>query len=328
MRFDRGATRIALLAGAAVGVVLMAVLAVRQGRAALDFARGTAGPALAAAAAFQVIPLALYTASWRVLLPPGLRPGGAVMFRFRWIGASLNALLPAAQVGGDLARAHLLVARGVPGPTTAATTIGDFTAGAATQVVFTVAGLAALLLVGHGSGIAAAAAMGALLLGGASAFLLLVMRRGLGRIAAAFPRMARALSTRAADVDGALAELFRRRGDVGSALALHLAGWFSQAGETWLILALLGAPVGIAQALAIESLAWSARGLAFFVPAGLGVQEGAIFAVAVNIGVPAPAALALALVKRARELVVSLPAVVTWLVALGKRRRSPERWAP
>jgi glycosyltransferase involved in cell wall biosynthesis len=85
--------------------------------------------------------------------------------------------------------------------------------------------------------------------------------------------------------------------------------------ETWLVLRLLGRPIGWVAALAIESLAASARGAAFVVPGGIGVQEGALVAVGAAFGVAAPAALALGVVKRGRELVVGAPAIAAWVIA-------------
>src|SRR4029077_15772323 len=95
----------------------------------------------------------------------------------------------------------------------------------------------------------------------------------------------------------------------------HLAGWLAQVGETWLVVSLLGHPVSWAGALAIESLAAGARGAAFVVPGGIGVQEGALVAVSAAFGVPVPTALALGIIKRGRELLVGAPALVAWGVA-------------
>jgi glycosyltransferase involved in cell wall biosynthesis len=95
----------------------------------------------------------------------------------------------------------------------------------------------------------------------------------------------------------------------------HLAAWLAQVVETWLVLRLLGRPIPWIAALALESLAASARGAAFAVPGGIGVQEGTLVAVGAAFGLPTAASLALAVVKRGRELVVGAPAIVLWAVA-------------
>jgi glycosyltransferase involved in cell wall biosynthesis len=73
--------------------------------------------------------------------------------------------------------------------------------------------------------------------------------------------------------------------------------------------------VSWAAALAIESLAAAARGAAFVVPGGIGVQEGALVAVSAAFGIAVPTALALGIIKRGRELLVGAPALVAWGVA-------------
>ena len=54
--------------------------------------------------------------------------------------------MPAAQIGGDFARARLLTAGGVPAADATAAMVADVSIGAITQVVFTLLGAAALIL--------------------------------------------------------------------------------------------------------------------------------------------------------------------------------------
>ncbi|WP_045118386.1 lysylphosphatidylglycerol synthase domain-containing protein [Haliangium ochraceum] len=113
----------------------------------------------------------------------------------------------------------------------------------------------------------------------------------------------------------------RRRG-LAVSVALYVGHWFIEATETWLIANLLGVPLDFTHAVAIESACSFLRAIAFFVPAGLGVQDlgyATLFAVA---GVPAPVefSLAFTLVKRSKELVW---VVIGYLVLLSlpiKRR--------
>jgi uncharacterized membrane protein YbhN (UPF0104 family) len=80
------------------------------------------------------------------------------------------------------------------------------------------------------------------------------------------------------------------------------------AGVLWL----LGAPVTLAEALVIESLAQALRNAGFMLPGALAVQEGAIIGAAALVGVPPGAALAMALARRAREVCLSLPGLIAW----------------
>jgi uncharacterized membrane protein YbhN (UPF0104 family) len=116
----------------------------------------------------------------------------------------------------------------------------------------------------------------------------------------------RAAHDGARSLDAYLRRVFteRRRG-LASAVGLYVVHWFIEAFETWLIVRLLGFPIDFTHAVAIESACSFLRAMAFFVPAGLGVQDlgyAILFGVA---GVPAPVdfGLAFTLVKRSKELV-------------------------
>ena len=108
--------RSVVAAGATVGLALLVVFAARTRAADVAAAlRGATWPLLAAAL-YRIVPLALNAASWRVLIAPR-PPSWRTTLRLRWIGEAVNGLLPAAQIGGDFARARLLTAGGVPAGT-------------------------------------------------------------------------------------------------------------------------------------------------------------------------------------------------------------------
>jgi putative membrane protein len=310
-----------LLAGAVGGIALMVILVVSASPSAIMATLAQSGGPVLAASLYRAVPLAFYALSWRALIPPPNRPGFWTLLRLRWIGESVNALLPVAQVGGDLARARLLTKKGAQGPAAAASMVADISIGAASQAVFTLAGLAALWLSSSVGELWRAVVLAAVLTAAGGAALMAMARVGLRRILGALPFLRkrrddpRGLVARAAKVDQALKVLLRRRGDLARAFAWHVVGWLSQAGETWLIMAMIGPQVSWTEALAIESLAATARSAAFVVPGGLGVQEGALVLLAGHFGVPAPQALALGIVKRVREAVVGAPAIVAWSIA-------------
>jgi uncharacterized membrane protein YbhN (UPF0104 family) len=205
--------------------------------------------------------------------------------------------------------------------------VADLAIGVMTQAVFAVLGVAALAasrsVADAGKSVAAALATAV----AAAAVLLLLLR---GRTLGSFlsgrrgPRWLvegrwsarwRAIAGGAAALDEALAELARRPRDIAVAALWHLAGWISHAGETWLALWMIGAPVSWTGAIAIEALSSTARAAAFFVPGGLGVQEGTLVYLCRSVGVPMHAAVVLALLKRAREIVVGALGLASWAAA-------------
>jgi hypothetical protein len=62
-------------------------------------------------------------------------------------------------------------------------------------------------------------------------------------------------------------------------------------------------------------MATVARGAAFFVPSGLGVQDVTIVSMSRLVGVDMETAVALGIAKRARELLVGAPGLVAWFFA-------------
>jgi putative membrane protein len=287
-----------------------------------------------AATAYRVPALAIYAWSWGLMVPPAERPRFRTLLRLRWIGEAVNSLLPTAQIGGDLVRAQLLAAQKVDGGAAAAAMIADIAVGTLTQGLFGIAGLLAFAE-DLGGGPVRSIALGSLLLLGAAVVLLGLLHVGAGRVLARVPFAGR-LGTRAKTLAGGIAAtdagmkaLTRRPDALVASAGWHLAGWFSHVGETWLVLALCGARVSWTAALAIESLSATARAAAFFVPGGIGVQEGMVLYLCRRLGVPLEQALALGLVKRFREIAVGLPGLVAWALAerspLARRRARARR---
>ena len=310
--------------GGLLGVALLILIAVRSRTAEVVTILGAGGGwALLAASLYRIVPVELNAAAWGALLEKR-RLGWGATLRLRWIGEAVNALLPAAQIGGDFARARLLTVGGVPARHATAAMVADVALGAFTQVLFTLLGAAALIL-GAAPDASARRHLGwlALVLGIGAAFaalLILVARVGVGRLLTTLSlhmphRLAARVRMGGVAIDRSLRSIRRRPRALTVSSAWHLVAWLAQVVESWLVLRLLGRPIGWVAALAIESLAASARGAAFVVPGGIGVQEGALVAVGAAFHVAAPAALALGVVKRGRELLVGAPAIVAWMIA-------------
>ena len=69
----------------------------------------------------------------------------------------------------------------------------------------------------------------------------------------------------------------------------------------------LGIPLDLFPAIVIDSAAYAARAIIFFIPAGLAVQEGALVLACAAFGIGTVPALALALVLRLRDVICGLP---------------------
>lgn len=98
--------------------------------------------------------------------------------------------------------------------------------------------------------------------------------------------------------------LAQARDGLGPAAAILLAVWFLEAGETWLILWLVGIDLPFTAVMAFEPLVALARHAMFFLPAGLGIQDAGYVASLGALGVSDPLAsgAAFTVLKRAKEL--------------------------
>jgi len=311
--------------GFAIGVAVFTVLVARQGVGELFAALSVEGWGLLGVALFHLAPMLADAIGWRTLLPPPARPGiGAVLFA-RWVGESVNTLLPAMQVGGNLAKADVLAHRGVGGVLAGASVVVDVTLVMLSQIAFTVVGL--LLLLAHAGGrhLAPAAAVGLGLSLLALAGFVVAQRVGLFAMGARlFARLRRrdggTLAEGAAALDGVVTDLYRARGRVMTAWLYHFASWVVGVGEVWLALRLLGHPVDLLAATILESLAQAIRGAAFAIPGALGIQEGGLLLLGTTLGMAPDTALALSLTKRVREITLGLPGLVAWQLDWTSRR--------
>jgi putative membrane protein len=280
--------------------------------------------------AYRLVPLALNARSWQLLLPAVGRPGFSRLLGLRWIGESINSLLPVAQVGGDVARARLVAASGVPRADAAASMIADFATGVLTQVVFATAGILALgHAVDHSArGPTRAIVLGMLIAAMTAVVLYALLRFGTTGLARRLfvGSWARARWLKVAGsfarLDHAMIAVLGRRRALSSAFGWHVAGWFSQVGETWIVLGLMGASVSLSTALAIEGVASAARGAVFFLPAGIGIQEVTIVSIGRWLGLETDLCVALGIAKRARELALGVPGLLAWLALERSSRRA------
>jgi hypothetical protein len=103
--------------------------------------------------------------------------------------------------------------------------------------------------------------------------------------------------------DAGFVALGKRPGRLATAGALLVGAWLFESLETWLLCRLVGIELAIPAVIAMEAAVVVARNVAFFVPAGLGVQDAGYLAFLAAYGVAAPAATAFVIAKRVKELV-------------------------
>jgi putative membrane protein len=326
-------TLIAWLAGAA----LLAWLLVESNAGGILKGVAALGWWLAALLVFHAVTILVDVLAWRLLFAKS-RPPVWRLFWIRWIGEGANGLLPVPQLG-EFLRAKLARDRGSPGAEAAASVIADVTMALATQVLFTLIGLG-LFSLGSGSGAIYRALAASLLLAFFAGAFYALQHFGLIGRAAAFLARRIGKAEHLFDLAGArrldemLKRVYGRPWVLAEAFAWRFAGWIIGAGEIVLVLYALGHPVGLSAAIQMESLSQAARVVAFLIPGGLGVQDGALLLVAGGLGITPGVALTLSVARRFRELALGLPALATgyaieargWASARAvKKEDSPQR---
>jgi glycosyltransferase 2 family protein len=309
------------IVAAIVGVAATAALVAYFGAGAVWHSLRAIGWAgFAAICAIHLALIAIMGLAWHALLP-GVPPWKTIWARL--IRDSGAEALPLSQVGGYVLGARALSLFGVPAAQSTATTIVDVTLEFFAQLVYTALGLALLVRLEPETRAAAPVLIGLAVAALAAAIFVIVQRHGFAlfdRIAGAVGRgWAERGAVGAASLHAALEGIYGRPLGLWLSSVLHLCCWVASAIEAWIALRLAGQPLSFAAVLAIESLLYAIRTVAFLVPQAVGVQEGAYILLGASFGLTAEMALALSLLKRGRDLAIGLPAIAAWQAIESRR---------
>jgi len=310
--------KIVTLIGGALGASLTVWLLASFGFAKIIGLLEQAGWGVVLVIAFHLIQILFSALAWREIGGPQARR--LSLWRFgvmRWIREAVNNLLPVAQVGGEFVAARLVNRAGLGLTLSAACTLCDLTTEMVTQILFTLTGLLTLLLLlGHSpvvdevvSGLGGACLLGAVFVAAQWFGLADLLERGLGWAARQFGWQG---TQGISGLNDVVMRLYRSPRGLSLALFNQSVSWGLGAVEVCLALHVLGHDVGLGAGLVIESLAQAVKSVSFAVPAALGVSEGGFVVLGSLFGLPPDVSIALALIKRLREIVLGLPALVVW----------------
>ena len=246
-----------------------------------------------------------------------MRPGVSLSASFfsrllRDAGCNLLLVMPGL---GEAIGARVLVLTGARGRAAITSTALDALAEAAAQLPYIALAIAVLprfwsmmrLPLPRGGG---AVAIGACVLMALAAGALWVRRHGNARW------------LRHLRVEFALLRRETRRQNRGfpAAIAFHFFGWARGGLQLYLAARVLGFPVSPFAALAIDSVAYAARGIVFFIPAGVVLQEAGLVGAGLVFGLAPAQALALGLVLRLRDVVFGV-SLLAWPVLEWRQRQ-------
>jgi putative membrane protein len=249
-------------------------------------------------------------AGWRATFVH-FRPPLWLLYLTRLVGEAMNSITPTAYLGGEPVKAFVLQRFGIPLTEGTTSVILAKTALTVAQIAFVIVGVALFMLRGDG-GVAMLPLFAALTLAGVgvAALLVLLQRRGLVGFVARFvqrlvprARLAQRLAQRAPEIDERLRSFYGARPRAAArSVAFHFVGWITGAAEVYAIMALIGYPVTVGDAIVIEALAQPTRLAGVFIPGTLGVQEAGGMVIFRMLGLVPELGLAMMLLKRVREI--------------------------
>lgn len=292
-----------------IGLVLAATLIATNDLPAILTALRQAGWGIALVVLLHVPQTMASAIGWGALLKR--REGFGRLYTLRWVRESVNALLPVAQLGGDVVRARLLAQRGPILADAMAATMVDLSVEGATQAVFTIL-CVALLVAGPQGGAELPLAAGVTAITVLVAVALVAAQR-FGLFALIERLVTRWTGGRdLVGLNAAVLALYRQPLRLLPAAGWHLASWLLGGVETYAALHVLGLQAAFREAMIVEGLGQAVRSVGFLVPGALGVQEGGYLLICGMFGIPPQPALAVSLIRRLRELALGLPGLAVW----------------
>lgn len=240
------------------------------------------------------------------------------LFVIRTAGEFVNATTPAASVGGEPLKAHLLKQYGIPLVDGFRSVIVAKTAMTIGQIIYILLGIGLGVWILFPSGstdagrnviLAAALSLGLLLFGtalfillqrqGLFTFLFAVLERCRIRVAPLEARRQKLLA-----LDTSIISFYAHaRAPFFFSTTAFLSGWLMEAMEVYVILLYLGEPIDLLTALSIDALCTLIKSGSFFIPGSVGAQEAGNLLLLRAFGYGDVTGMTFALLRRVRELV-------------------------
>jgi putative membrane protein len=271
---------------------------------------------------WQMGTILLLAGGWWVVAPEGQRPFSAFAAG-RMVRDSAGACLPFSQVGGFLMGARAASLIGLPWTTAIISMVVDLTAEFISELLFAAAGL--LVLLSHmaddsmtlpiAGGIVAALGMGLAIFKLHGRALPVLVRFG-EKILGGWSKGGLS-GVSVSD----LAEMYSHTGRLTAATGVHLLGWIAKGIGNWLAFRLLGAHLGLIEALAIEGLLHALLIPAFVIPGYAGVQEAGYAGLGALFGLPPEISIGVSLLRRARDVAIGIPILIVWQLVEMRRLR-------
>tara|TARA_B100000524_G_scaffold300028_1_gene174676 strand:- start:941 stop:1927 length:987 start_codon:yes stop_codon:yes gene_type:complete len=265
--------------------------------------------------------------SWKILMKKNYL-GTLWCVIITWISQTAGKVMPTGMVTGEFVRVYLSIKKGMKISEASSTVIGDLALASFSLVIISIISLIIIFFTNEsfylfkGSSIYLTFSIITLVIGSIF-FCIIIRKRFLRKILKNFrffteSKINKKLTHTLIKFDFELYKLSFRIKTVIFALFVRLLGWIGGAFEIYIFFLIIGVKVDIFDVIIIESFAGVMRAVAFFIPAGLGVQEFAFIVVGNFVGLSSPVAFAAAIGRRIREVLIGIPAIITWYVLFNR----------
>jgi putative membrane protein len=324
--------RLAVLLGL-LGLAAVTVIIAKSGYAEVLAALSVAGLwGILTSSLLHLVPMVLSVLGWRALMPGKKRPPLLFFLYLLWIRAAVNNLMPVARIGGEIVAVRIMIKHHIRKASAIASLVVEITLSIIAVFLFDIIGIGMFTFHMGKSNIATQLVIGLLISVPVILALVAVQRIGLfGLMAKVFTLLFRdkwkdfAGST--ARLDRAVHTVYRHRARVLTCGFWQLVAWAVGTIEIWVPLQFLHHPLPFAECFMLEAIIQASSSAAFAVPAALGVQEAAFLLFGHMLGLSPEIAVALAVIRRCRDVLLYVPALIVWQIQeghwlLAKRRTS------
>ena len=248
-------------------------------------------------------------------------------FLITWISQTSGKIFPTGNLTGEFVRIFLSTKKGMRGSEASSTVIGDLTLAAISLLVMTIFSFLSLIYLYEEFSILGSSNKylfySILILSTVSVFVCYSIRRRflkfLMRKTRFFFKFNINQTKSLLRFDYELYALSFRVKTVLLALIIRLLGWVGGAFEIYIFFFIIGIDVSLLDVIIIESFTAVLRSIIFFIPAGLGVQEIAFIIAGNFVGLSTEIAFSAAIGRRIREVLVGIPAIISWYTLFKKR---------
>jgi len=256
--------------------------------------------------------------AWRMCFPVDQKPPLLRSLLGIWLARSVNSLLPVATIGGEIVKARIIALAGGNANTATASVVVDKTVQAFAVALWGLIGVALLVNKAADNNLAIQATTGCIILAGAIVIFIYIQKAGaFGFMAKVGSKLIKTdswegIAANANKVDENIKLIYMNRRRVLLATLVKTAGYMLQTGELWLACQLLAIPLNLFDALLLKSLTSTISDIAFIIPNGYGIQEGAYIMVGALLGIKPELALAVSVAIRVREVTLDPAGLLVW----------------